>query len=102
MARHDAESFDAPLALVYIAGNLFDAESAERVLTEGGVEYAVNLEQFKHESVLSAVFGNTYNGLFFYVPSAAHRTALNILEGAGMTDTVALTLEKYNEDSHAA
>jgi hypothetical protein len=102
MARHQAEFFDTPLDLVFIAGNVSDAQFVERVLTERGVDYALSLEPFKHESVLSAVFGNTYNGLFFYVPLAVHQTVVEILEGAGMTDTVRLTAEKRNEDSHAA
>lgn len=98
MARRQAECFDTPLDLVFIAGNLSDAKTAERVLTEQGVDYAIALEQFKHESVLGAVFGNTYNGIFFYVPSAVHRMTMDILEGAGMQDTVPLNAGKRNED----
>ena len=101
MARHHAEFFDTPLDLVFIAGNVSDAQFAERVLTEQGVDYAISLEPFKHDSVLGAVFGNTYSGLFFYVPSAVHQTVVDILEGVGMTDTVKVT-EKRNEDGHAA
>jgi hypothetical protein len=97
MARHHAEFFNTPLDLVFIAGNVSEATCAERVLTEHGVDYAISLAPFKHESVLGAVFGNTYNGLFFYVPSTVHQTAVRILEDVGMTDTVSLT-EERNED----
>jgi len=98
MARRHAEFFDTLLDLVFIAGNVSDATVAERVLTERGIDYAIDLEQFKHESILGAVFGNTYNGLFFYVPSAVHKTTVDILEGVGLKDTVPLNAKKRNED----
>lgn len=98
MPRRQAEFFNTPLDLVFIAGNVSDAQAAERVLTERGVDYAIGLEQFKHDSVLGAVFGHTYNGVFFYVPSAVHQTTMDMLEGVGLKDTVPLNAEKRNED----
>ena len=97
MARREADYFNAPLYLVLIVGNVSDACRAEQVLTEQGVDYSLRLDHFRTESVLSTVLGSEYKGLFFYVPSSIHLKAMRILENAGFSDTVPLTVEERSE-----
>jgi hypothetical protein len=93
MARKTSEFFTVALSLVYIAGNLSDASKAEGILTEQGVDYALSLDDYSHDSMLGAVFGGVYKGLFVLVPTLDHRRAYDMLEGAGLTDTVRLQEE---------
>ncbi len=65
MARHEAEWFTDPVCPALVAGSLSEATRAESVLTERGVDYAIVLDRFGKESLLGAVFGGTYHGLFF-------------------------------------
>ncbi|WP_455244677.1 hypothetical protein [Petrachloros mirabilis] len=97
MARREADFFDAPLYLVLIVGNVSDASRAEQVLTEQGVDYSLRLDHFRTESVLSTVLGSEYKGLFFYVPSSVHHRAMRVLEDAGFSDTVPLTVKERSE-----
>ena len=46
--------------------------------------------------MLGAIFGSVYKGLFFYVPRVYHRPVCEILEAAGLNDTVALREEERN------
>lgn len=88
MARRTAEElYGTPLSLVYIAGNMVDAEKAERTLTEHGVDYALSLEPFASTSIMRA---GEHTGLFVYVPTAQHRSCREMLERSGLTDTVGL------------
>jgi len=85
MARRTAAELSGiPLSLVYIAGNLPDAEAAEQRLTEMGIDYALSLEPFTTLSLM----GGEYTGLFVYVPTAQHRFCREMLERHGLTDTV--------------
>lgn len=93
MARRTSEFFTVPLSLVYIAGNLSDANKAEGILTEQGVDYALSLDDYSHDSMLGAVFGGVYKGLFVSVRTIDHRRAYDMLAGAGLTDTVGLQEE---------
>lgn len=89
MARLAVEDFSGtPLSPVYIAGNVPDAEQAERVLTERGIDYALRLEPFRRDSLLGSILGGTYMGLLFSVPSAERRRSLDALEAEGLTDTL--------------
>ena len=90
MARLSPEAFPGPLDLVYIAGNLSDAETAERTLTEQGIDYALSLDEFSRGSVLGTILGGVYHGLFFFVPPLYHRGAAVALQAAGLTDTIPL------------
>ncbi|HSE58043.1 MAG TPA: hypothetical protein VLA99_05015 [Nitrospiraceae bacterium] len=96
MARRTTDWFAAPLSLVYIAGTSREAEAAEQALTAQGVDYALSLEEYRNESMLGAIFGSVYKGLFFYVPRVYHRPVCEILEAAGLNDTVALREEERN------
>lgn len=87
MARRTADELaDTPLSLVYIAGNLADAEAAERQLTDMGIDYVLTLEPFTTVSFM----GGEYMGLFVYVPTAQQRFCREMLELHGLTDTVDL------------
>lgn len=85
--RRRAHEITGSLSLVYIAGNMVDAEKAERTLTEHGVDYALSLEPFASTSMMRP---NDHTGLFVYVPTAQHRSCLEMLERSGLTDTVGL------------
>ena len=86
------------LSLVYIAGNLPDAEAAEHRLTELGVDYTLSLEQFTTASFM----GGEYTGLFVYVPTAQHRFCREMLERHGLTDTVDPEAGESAERPHGA
>jgi hypothetical protein len=90
MGRRTLEELDATqLELVYIAGNLPDAQAAEACLTEMRLDYAVNLEPFTTTSVL----GGVYAGVFIYVPADRHQECRTRLEACGLTDTLDPTLD---------
>ena len=85
--RRSADQLPGSLSLVYIAGNVAEAEKAERTLTEHGVDYALSLEPFASTSVMLV---GEHTGLFVYVPAAQHRSCREMLERNGLTDTVGL------------
>jgi|RhiMetdeSRZDD1v2_1073273.scaffolds.fasta_scaffold329420_2 hypothetical protein len=90
MGRRGLEEVDtAQLKLVYIAGNVPDAQAAEACFAEMGLDYAVNLESFTTTSVL----GGVYVGAFMYVPAGRHQECRTRLEACGLTDTIALASE---------
>jgi hypothetical protein len=99
MPRRTAEELaDTPLSLVYIAGNVADAEAAERWLTEAGIDYTLSVEPFRTQSFLSG----EYMGLFLSVSTAQHRTGRDLLRAHGLTDTVELELAEPLEGTHGA
>lgn len=100
MARLDRDQFPGPLDLVYIAGNVTDAETAERTLTAEGIDYALSMEEFSHGSVLGSILGGVYKGLFVFVGPLHYRRAADILEAAGLTDVVALTQEERSHEDY--
>ncbi len=87
--RRGADELSSPLSLVYIAGNLVDAQNAERALTEHGIDYALSLEPFMKSSALGTVFGGTYAGVFFFVSSAQREFCCELLRSQGFADTIA-------------
>jgi hypothetical protein len=102
VVRKTPASFGGPLSLIYIAGNVTEADRAERILTGNGVEYALSLNDFTHNSVLGSVFGGVYTGLFFFVPAADHQRACKMLEAGGLTGTIDLKEEERSEQNHGA
>lgn len=86
------------MSLVYIAGNLPDAEAAERYLTERGMDYTLSLEPFTTTSVI----GGVYVGLFVSVPTAQHQQCREILEANGLTDTISIDEQGLPEERHGA
>lgn len=100
MARRGLASFAEPLGLVYIAGTTRDAEAAESTLNGAGVDYAVELEEYRTDSILGTLFGGTYTGLLFHVPVAQHKAAKALLEAEGLRDTVDLHEDEQPEREH--
>lgn len=86
--RRTKDKLAGPASLVYIAGNVSEAEKIERTLTECGIDYAVGLEPFTKSSALGTVFGGAYAGAFFYVAASHHEQCANLLKRNGLTDTV--------------
>lgn len=102
MARRTAaELSGTPLSLVYIAGNMAEAETAERILNDMGIDYVVNLEPFMSASV-SLTLGQEHVGLFVYVPTTQHRSCREMLERNGLTDTVDLEGSLIMENTDGA
>ncbi len=85
MARFTLDGFsDRGPELIYIAGNLVDAEHVESALGGHQIDYAMNIENYEKNSFL----GGTYPGVFFYVSdSDAHRSR-ECLHAQGFTDTI--------------
>ena len=99
MARRTPDELTTTsLSLVYIAGNLPDAQAAERCLTEMGVDYTVSLEPYTTTSVL----GGVYVGAFICVPTAQHRQCRQRLESQGLVDTIELEDTAGTEKPHGA
>ncbi len=96
--RTEEELAGVPLSLVYIAGNLIDAEKAERLLTESGIDYLLKLEPFTTTSVMRG----EYMGLFVYVPTYEHGRCREFLEACRLTDTVELEASEPSETLHGA
>jgi vacuolar-type H+-ATPase subunit E/Vma4 len=69
--RRDADFFeDRELDLIYIAKKLKDALRLESVLTEAGIDYAVEPDQY----VGGVIFRSERVGAFFYTaPESAER-----------------------------
>ena len=100
MARRTVEEFSGTaLSLVYIAGNMVDAEKVERTLTEHGVEYALSLEPFASTSMMRP---GDHTGLFVHVPTTQHRACRDMLERSGLTDTVGLDEALLMENTDGA
>lgn len=87
MARFTLEEFsERQPELVYIAGNVVDAEKVEAALSTNHIDYAMNVEHFVKQSLL----GGTYPGVFFYVSQHDAPRCRECLNACGLTDTVAL------------
>lgn len=87
MARFTLEEFESlNPTLIYIAGNVVEAEKAEQALTEFGIDYALNIEPFAGTSILSGV----HQGLSIYVSQEAAVNGRQCLEAKGLRDTVVL------------
>jgi len=97
--RRSADQISEDVSLVYIAGNVVDAEKAERVLTEQGVDYVLSLESFASTSLMRM---GEHKGLFVYVPTAQHGSCRDLLERHGLTDTVGLDAGLPVEKSNGA
>ncbi len=85
MARFTLDEFSerAP-ELIYIAGNLVDAEHIESALSDDQIDYALNIENYQNNSFL----GGTYPGVFFYVSDHDAQRGRECLHACGLTDTI--------------
>jgi hypothetical protein len=74
--RRDADFFeDREMDLIYIAKNLKEALRLENALTESGVEYAVETDQYSG----GLLFRSTRVGAFFYVLPEALQQAREVM-----------------------
>jgi hypothetical protein len=62
--RHPDDYGDSELELVYIARRLQEAKNVEALLTEHGLDYTVQVEQYR----AGVIFVSVRAGAFFYVP----------------------------------
>ncbi len=76
--------------LIYIAKKLRDATRLEAVLTESGVDYGVEADEYRG----GVVFTSTRVGAFFYVLPETVTTAREIMERAGFKPYLELVPEK--------
>jgi hypothetical protein len=78
MSRRDREDFtDTRLALVFIAGNVREAQRAETVLTSAGVDYCFDVADFTQ-----GIQSSPRAGLGFYVVEGQATVARQALAGA--------------------
>ncbi len=87
MARFTLEEFsERRPKLVYIAGNVVDAQHVEAALSEIQIDYAMNVEPYANNSFLEG----TYHGVFFYVSEGEAPRSRECLNVRGFTNTLAL------------
>lgn len=67
------------MVLVYIAKKLKDALALEDVLTNAGLDYAVEVDTYTG----GLIFRSERTGAFFYVEEPHHERTLSIMEQAG-------------------
>jgi hypothetical protein len=78
--KQEASFFeDREAILVYIARKLRDATRLESVLTEAGVDYGVEADEYRG----GLIFSSTRIGAFFYVLPEAVAAAREIMARAG-------------------
>ena len=78
--RRDPDFFeDRQLALIYIAKKLSEAKRLEGVLTDAGVDYAVEPDTYKG----GVIFASERIGAFFYVVPDALEASRAVMESQG-------------------
>jgi hypothetical protein len=77
--------------LIYIAKKLRDATRLESVLTEAGLDYGVEADEYRG----GVVFTTTRIGAFFYVLPEAVAAARGTMERAGFKPYLEPVPEKY-------
>jgi hypothetical protein len=78
--RRDPEHFgEQELVLVYVARKLKHALQIEGVLTDGGIDFAVEADKY----VAGFLFRKERVGAFFYVAPENEQAARQVLEQAG-------------------
>ena len=78
--RRDAAFFaDRELDLIYIAKRLSEAKRLEGLLTEAGVDYAVEADKYKG----GVIFASERIGAFFYVLPDALEAARAVMARSG-------------------
>jgi hypothetical protein len=66
---------DCEPELVFIARRLRDAESLEKVLTDAGIEYAVEADHYQG----GVIFRSVRVGAFFYVRPESREHAISVM-----------------------
>lgn len=83
MALVDADTFgDVECARIYMAGRLREAQRVEQALTDGGVDYFVEIEKFRKN--LLGVIPREYDGAAFYVAAERAESSRRLLVSAGL------------------
>lgn len=83
MALVDAATFDGrEVTLVYIAGRVNEGRQVEQVLSQHGVDYAVDIEPF--QTTLLGILPVEYEGVGFYVASDQADRCCAALRAAGL------------------
>jgi hypothetical protein len=78
--KRDADWFgETEPELIYIAKKLRDATAIEGFLTEAGIDYAVEPDEYQG----GVIFRRTRIGAFFYVTPSARESALGVLKEHG-------------------
>jgi hypothetical protein len=78
--RRDPDAFgEAALALLFIAGNIHEARSAEGELTKSGIDYCLQTEEF-----IQGFLASTRTGVGFYVLQSEASVARHVLEKADL------------------
>jgi hypothetical protein len=92
MARIAFEDFGkgTEVVRIYLARELKEAKRVEAVLTEQGIEYAVEVEPYK--TVMSSIFSSEYKGAAFYVLANQEDFCRRVLCDAGLTVGIAEAL----------
>ena len=67
------------MELVYIAATLDEAQTIEAILEEHGIEYSVQVEQYRS----GVIFASVRAGAFFYVAPEAAVSAREVLAARG-------------------
>lgn len=85
MARIAFEDFGdgKEVVRIYLARALSEAKRVEEVLTNLGIEYAVEVEPYI--TAMSVVFSSQYKGAAFYVLAGQEEFCRRILTEAGLT-----------------
>jgi len=70
---------DRPLVLVYIGKRLSESKEVEEVLTEAGIDYAVEVDYYTG----GVIFRRERAGAFFYIEESLLEPARQILRAKG-------------------
>ena len=90
--KQEASFFeDREAILIYIAKKLRDATRLESVLTEAGLDYGVEADEYRG----GVVFTTTRIGAFFYVLPEAVAAVRGTMERAGFKPYLEPVPEKY-------
>ena len=80
--RRGPEHFgDQELSLVYVAQKLRHALRAEQLLTDAGLDYLVESDEY----AVGTLFRRVRVGAFFYLPPGADSAARDVLRRGGFT-----------------
>jgi hypothetical protein len=81
MSRIEFEKFsDSEIIRIYIAKNVKEAETIEKLLTDKGIDYAISLEPFLPPSLLQS----ERMGAAFYVQSDQEALCRQLITDAGL------------------
>ncbi len=81
MGRVEFENFsDKDISRIFIAGSIRETESAEDILTQNGIDYAISLETYTR-----LFFGTERQGIAFYVFSSQASYCRELLASKGLS-----------------